>query len=485
MSVYLFSALSGSLPDEWSIYAEYARRGFFELCGVAAINLFLIAFTYSFAKREPYEYPKAMRVFTGLICIMTVLLVATAVSKMLLYVDAYGLSRLRVYTLWFLILLFIVFVILVIWHIKPYNAGRPIVIVSVCLLIALGLANTDGLIAKYNVWQYKSGKIRTSAVDTDMLADMSDAVLPYLAELRDGSPNFSINLAARDALYRINTRHEFGTGMLPDPKDAFRDWSIQSELTKKYLPEKPGSVDDENSVMIMGEKYSTSLTELDLNWAYLSDEDIVSLQYMTNLTELYLHNGNISDLTSLSSLTGLTSLSLNNCELSDLTPLTNLTNLKNLSLSNNKIKDITPLSALTNLTSLHLQHNMISDLEPLSGLTRLTSLNLSSNGISDLSPLSSLANLTWLQLGYNLIDDIYPLSGLTHLNDLSLSSNQISDITSLQSLSNLTWLDLDQNEISDLAPLSALTHLTYINLEYNDISDWTPSRNIRNIEGRQ
>jgi hypothetical protein len=45
MGVYLFSAFAGVLPEGFTTYAEYARRGFFELCGVAAINLFVLAFT--------------------------------------------------------------------------------------------------------------------------------------------------------------------------------------------------------------------------------------------------------------------------------------------------------------------------------------------------------------------------------------------------------------------------------------------------------
>jgi len=236
------------------------------------------------------------------------------------------------------------------------------------MLIVLGLGNTDGLIAKYNVWQYQNGKIRTSAVDTSMLSGMSDAVLPYLTELKDGSSNFSIVLAAREGIYRINTRHNYGTGMLPDPKDAFRGWSVQASLTKQYLPEDPSPAEGESSITIFGVEYSTSLTELNLTSMYLSDEDIVPLQYMTNLKELYLHNNNISDLSPLSDLTNLESLSLYNNQISDIAPLSGLTNLENLSLSDNKISDLAPLSGLTNLKSLHLSHSGIEELDPLSGL---------------------------------------------------------------------------------------------------------------------
>ena len=499
MSVYLFSALTGKLPDEWFIYAEYARRGFFELCGVSAINLFLLIFTYSFAKRMAGEYPKAMRFLTGLFCFMTELLIVTGVSRMLLYVDAYGLSRLRVYTLWFLLLQFVVFAILIIWHIKPYtatatgkkpyNAGRPIVIASVCFLLGLCLINTDGLIAKYNVWQYQSGKIRTSAVDTDALADMSDAVLPYLAELRDNSKNFRVSLAARDAINRIQERHEFGLGMLPVPKDRFRDWSIQSALTQKYLPQTQPKTQlqtaGEDGVIIRDSLYSKSLTELTLSGMYLTEEDIASIRSMTNLAHLSLQYCSIEgDHAPLSSLTNLTSLDLRYNNISDLTPLSALTNLKSLELGGNQISDLTPLSALTNLTNLNLQGNQISDIAPLSALTNLTVLDLSYNLLDDIGPLSGLTNLTWLSLRDNQISDIAPLSGLANVDDLSLSGNRISDLTPLLGLVNLIWLDLDRNDISSLAPLSGIPRLTYVNLEFNIIDDWSPARDIRNVQGR-
>jgi len=443
-----------------------------------------MAFTYSFAKREAGEHPKAMRILTCLLSIMTVLLIATAVSKMLLYIDAYGLSRLRIYTLWFLILLFVVFVILIIWHIRPFNAGRPIVISSVALLLVLFLANTDGLIAKYNVWQYENGKIRTSAVDTDMLAGMSDAVLPHLASLRDNAENFSVSLAARVAISKIEARHKYGTGMFSEPRDSFRNWSIQSALTEKYLPQTLSVSESEDVIIIRDEPYSTSLTELDLSGMYLTDEDIVPLQYMTNLTILYLFNNNISDLSPLSGLVNLTTLDLRYNHIYDLAPLTGLSSLTRLSLENNNIEYLSPLASLTNLTSLDLSRNTIYDISPLSGLANLKELNLNRNHIYDLAPLSGLTNLRWLSLASNKIDDISPLSALVNLRDLSLSRNKITDLTPLESLGDLIWLDIDNNDIEDLRPLSAISNLTYTNLENNRITDWTPARSIRNIQGR-
>jgi hypothetical protein len=174
---YFFAAFVGRLPEAMS-YAEYARKGFFELCGVATINLALIACVYLLMRRGGNERPRALRVLTGLISAFTVLLIVTAMSKMLLYISAYGLTRLRVYTSWFMLLLLIVFALLLLWHFRAFNPAKPLILVCVVCFMALTWADTDGLIAKYNIAQYENGK--TAALDVRMLNTLSDAAVPHI-----------------------------------------------------------------------------------------------------------------------------------------------------------------------------------------------------------------------------------------------------------------------------------------------------------------
>jgi hypothetical protein len=227
LGAYLFSAFGGGLPSSYTYtYAEYARRGFFELCGVAAINLFIIIFVYLFAKRGKGEYPGSLRALTATISAMTVLLILTAASKMLLYVNMYGLTRLRVYTLWFMLLLLCVFAVIVIWHIRPINAGKPIVIVFVLLTLGLFFTNTDGLIAKYNVERYEAGALGT--VDTEMLTYMSEAVAPYLVNLKENAPDPEVRAGAGEAL-SVRERNDSATMMIVE-EPSWRNWNLQSGI---------------------------------------------------------------------------------------------------------------------------------------------------------------------------------------------------------------------------------------------------------------
>jgi hypothetical protein len=85
-AAYLFSAFRGSLPDVFT-YAEYARRGFFELCTVAGINLGVLAVAHLIVRRGPGEEPKALRLVTVAISLFTIMLIATALSKMVMYIN--------------------------------------------------------------------------------------------------------------------------------------------------------------------------------------------------------------------------------------------------------------------------------------------------------------------------------------------------------------------------------------------------------------
>ncbi|MDR2610870.1 MAG: DUF4173 domain-containing protein [Clostridiales Family XIII bacterium] len=194
---YLTAAFGSDLPGGYT-YAEYARRGFFELCAVAAINLCALGFAWLFSKRKAGGHPKPLRIIGGTLTALTLLLIMTAASKMIMYVDAYGLSRLRLYTLWFLLVLACTFIVLLIWHIRPSGAGKPLVITCVILFLSLYLANTDGMIARYNVKNYLDGGLKT--VDVEMLVNMSDATAPWLYELYQNAPDSELRLAAKSGL---------------------------------------------------------------------------------------------------------------------------------------------------------------------------------------------------------------------------------------------------------------------------------------------
>ncbi len=79
--------------------------------------------------------------------------------------------------------------------------------------------------------------------------------------------------------------------------------------------------------------------------------------------------------------------------------------LEQLTLSSNNITTITFLSNLSNLKGLNLDHNQISNISSLTQLTKMEELTLNSNNINDLSPILGFRNLSKLEIINNPLED--------------------------------------------------------------------------------
>lgn len=185
---YYLSAFGGILPDGYS-YSEYARQGFFELCGVAVLNLFVIFLAGVLAKRsENGRKPAAVRIYSGVFGITTILLICSAMSKMVMYIGEYGLTGLRFYTSWFMILLGIVFLVLILHEIFPDMKTVPVLFVSFTVMFgALCFCDPDARIAQYNVESYLSGEV--DEMDIYSLYALSEGAAPYVEKLGDDDEN--------------------------------------------------------------------------------------------------------------------------------------------------------------------------------------------------------------------------------------------------------------------------------------------------------
>jgi hypothetical protein len=217
---YLFSAFSGNLPETFT-YAEYARRGFFELCAVAGINLCVLLISHLTIKKEQGNEPKVLRAQTSVISLFTILLIATALSKMAMYIDTYGLTQLRVFTSWFMTLMLLIFIIILARQLKVFNAAKPVIVSFVLMFMILLYGNPDGLIAKYNIERYEAGTL--AQLDIEALTYLSDAAVPHMYGLYLRTDDSMLRQELKDSIiyYRI--------GMLEAEYDAaeFREFNIQ------------------------------------------------------------------------------------------------------------------------------------------------------------------------------------------------------------------------------------------------------------------
>ncbi|MBR5364164.1 MAG: DUF4173 domain-containing protein [Oscillospiraceae bacterium] len=180
---YFLSAFAGKLP-EGMIYSEYARRGFFELCAIAVINLIVLLVLTGCAKKGGADRPKALTVYAVILCLFTLFIIATALAKMVLYISAYGMTPLRVYTTWFMVLLTMVFLVLLV---RQFTAKLPTAAVLTGLFIVMlgGLcfSRPDARIAEYNIRRWEQGTL--SELDVKTLCELSDDAYNVMAHYRE------------------------------------------------------------------------------------------------------------------------------------------------------------------------------------------------------------------------------------------------------------------------------------------------------------
>lgn len=140
-----FSYLTGlaGLPAALT-YSEYAVQGFRELCTVAAINFTVFALLHGFTKEH-----KALRPLLLALLIATALLLASALYRLLLYTDAYGLTFRRIISLWFIgFLLMAIGLFAAKLFRKKLRLVRALAGALVLWYLVLSAFNLDAIIAK-------------------------------------------------------------------------------------------------------------------------------------------------------------------------------------------------------------------------------------------------------------------------------------------------------------------------------------------------
>ncbi len=176
---YYVSGFVGVLPDSTS-YAQYAREGFFQLCAVSVINLVVIFAIYLFMRRNGKSV--VMKILSLVFSVATLALISTAIAKMVLYINKYGLTPKRVYSSWFMLVLALVFLLICVKQFMPkLKLVATALLVTVVMFAALALSGIDSIIANYNVNAYLAGNLET--VDVYALEDLGDSAVPSLVRL--------------------------------------------------------------------------------------------------------------------------------------------------------------------------------------------------------------------------------------------------------------------------------------------------------------
>lgn len=202
-TAYFFSAFSGILPAGYEFsFSEYARRGFFETEAIAFINLVIMVLSmWLTVRRENGTLNPIVKGILTFIGVFTILFIATAISKMFMYIDEYGLTVLRLCTSAFMLATAIVIIAFIIRIFNPQlRTIKYAVLISMLIFTVLSLCGIERTIADYNVNAYLNGKHEN--IDMYTLGELSDSAIPYIAKLTKCDDEF-IRKDANEIIYDL------------------------------------------------------------------------------------------------------------------------------------------------------------------------------------------------------------------------------------------------------------------------------------------
>ena len=163
-------------------YADYVHEGFGQMTVATALTLLVI---WAAARKAPRATPKDrlwLRAALGLLCVQTLVVVASALYRMHVYQEAYGFTELRllvdVFEGW-LGLLVIAVMVAGLTLKKAAWLPRFALLSGAGLIVALAAINPDAWIAQRNVDRYEE----TGKLDWLYLSGLSDDAVPVLGTL--------------------------------------------------------------------------------------------------------------------------------------------------------------------------------------------------------------------------------------------------------------------------------------------------------------
>ncbi|MEO3811492.1 DUF4153 domain-containing protein [Sphaerisporangium sp. B11E5] len=222
----LFGGSRRVLSTAGLTYAEYARSGFFELVTVSIFVLGIVAAIAALLRpaRRPDRWLPA--VLLGLLCAFTLVILASALHRLDLYTDAYGLSRLRAavqVTIWWLAAVFVL--VLTAGAIRLRGPGVPWFFRSLVLLTGL-------TVFTFAVWNPEARVAETQMavrgidrLDHEYLGDLGPEAVPALDRL----PEPSRSCVLRDVV----SANDLDT---PDP---WNGWNLALARARDILRQHP------------------------------------------------------------------------------------------------------------------------------------------------------------------------------------------------------------------------------------------------------
>jgi len=170
-------------------YAQYARKGFFELLWVAGTVFMITWYLY----RRNSLAKGIVRVFSLALIAQTGIVILSALKRIMLYVNEYGLTVSRYWAIYVIVLIAAVLAAAAFGSLTKVGYRQLARTLFVVLLIATSgmlLVNVEGFVANYNFDRYQKLSITKSdtRLDLNYLARLSSDATPGLVRAMNELP---------------------------------------------------------------------------------------------------------------------------------------------------------------------------------------------------------------------------------------------------------------------------------------------------------
>jgi hypothetical protein len=214
---YLFGG-QANISAQGFTYAQYARKGFFELLAVAVVAFGLLWSAEKYVKQTGPGHSTLFKALSTMLIAQVILIMGSAFKRLYLYEQAYGFTTLRLYSHAFTVLLAVIFVILaykIIRSASDHTFAFPALLAVIAFLAALNALNPDAFIARQNLSRYQ----QTGKIDTAYLGRLSADAVPVLVA---GYP--SLQPADATALQAQLNRRRSSAGSTAD--HSWQSWNL-------------------------------------------------------------------------------------------------------------------------------------------------------------------------------------------------------------------------------------------------------------------
>lgn len=230
--IFLFLR-AGVLPENLT-YSQYAHEGFWQLLAVSIINIVLILVCM-----QVFTQHKMLNVLLLVISLCTCVMAASAAYRMLLYVQAYHLTFLRILVLWFLgVLVLMMFGMMRSIFRMEFPLFRYCMVVVTCCYILFSFVRVDAVIASYNIEHTETLTMRdvwylTESLSADAAEYVAQIEPEMVSDVWDAS-GFVEDHVERDA---VSAAKEIYFEKIVEEPVSFRRWNYSMMKARRVAEE--------------------------------------------------------------------------------------------------------------------------------------------------------------------------------------------------------------------------------------------------------